>query len=84
MKYLGHIIRGDGIEVDPKKICAIMNWSVSTNICEVSSFMGLVGYYHRFIKDFSQVAHTITSLQWKENMYVWSDQYELGFEALKE
>lgn len=53
MKYLGHIISGDGIVVDQKKIRAIMDWLVPMNVSEVHSFMGLVGYYRHFEKDFS-------------------------------
>ena len=62
MNYLGHIIIGDGIAVDLKKIHAIMDCLVPTNVSEVHNFMGLVGYYPHFMKDFSQVAHPITSL----------------------
>ena len=51
--YLGYINTSDGIAVDLKKIHAIMDWPSPTNVLEVCSFMGLVGYYHRFMKDFS-------------------------------
>ena len=53
MKYLGHIITGDGIVVDPEKIRAIMDWPIPTNIFEVRSFMGLASYYYCSMKDFS-------------------------------
>ena len=62
MKYLGHIITGDGIVVDPEKIRAIMDWPVPTSVPKVHSFMGLVGYYHHFVRDLSRVAHLITFL----------------------
>ena len=84
VKYLGHIITGDGIAVDSKKIRAIMDWPAPTNVSEVHSFMGLAGYYRRFVKDFSRVAHPITSLQRKGKKFVWSDQCEIAFNALKE
>ena len=84
VKYLGHIIIGDGIVVNLEKICAIMDWPVPTSVSEVHSFMGLAGYYHRFVKDFSRVAHPITSLQRKGKKFVWSDQCEVAFNALKE
>ena len=61
--YLGHIISQEGISVDPEKIEAIMNWPTPRNVTDVSSFMGLAGYYRRFIEAFSKVAHSITSLQ---------------------
>ena len=63
--YLGHIISEVGISVDPKKIEAIMNWKTPRNVTYVRSFMGLVGYYKRFIEGISKVAHSITSLQKK-------------------
>jgi hypothetical protein len=63
--YLGHIISKDGITVDPEKIKAIREWSAPKNVTEVRSFMGLVGYYRRFIERFSKIAHPITSLQRK-------------------
>ena len=81
---MGHIITGDGIEVDPEKIRVIMDWLVPTNVSEVCSFMGLAGYYHHFMNDFSRVAHPITSLQRKGKKFVWSDQCETTFNALKE
>ena len=52
MKYLGHIITGDGIVVDLEKIHAIIDWPIPNNVLDVCSFMGLVGYYHHFMKDF--------------------------------
>jgi hypothetical protein len=62
---LGHIILEDGVVVDPENIKAIMDWPTPRNVFEVRSFMGLVGYYRRFIKGFSKIIHPITSLQEK-------------------
>ena len=61
--YLSHIISEEGISVDPEKIEAIMNWPTPRNVTDMRSFMGLAGYYKRFIEGFSKVAHAITSLQ---------------------
>jgi hypothetical protein len=66
---LGHIISEDGIVVDPEKIKAIIEWSAPKNVIEVRSFMGLAGYYKRFIAGFSRIARPITSLQRKENKF---------------
>ena len=58
--YLGHIISADGVSVDLEKIEAIMNWPTLRNMTDVRYFMGLAGYYRRFIEGFSKVAHSIT------------------------
>jgi hypothetical protein len=70
--YLGHIISKDGIAVDPKKIEAIREWSTPRNVTEVRSFMGLVGYYKRFIVGFSKISHPITSLQRMGKKFHWT------------
>ena len=63
INYLGHIISYEGISMDPEKIEAIINWTTPRNVTDVRSFMGLVGYYRRFIEGFSKVAHPITYFQ---------------------
>lgn len=72
INYLGHVTSGDGIAVDPSKIQAILKWHAPTNVFEVRSFMGLVGYYQRFVQGFSRISHPITSLQRKGKKFVWS------------
>ena len=63
--YLGHIISKEGIYVDPENIEAIMNWPTPINVTYGRPFMGLAGYYRRFIEGFSKVVHSITSFQKK-------------------
>jgi hypothetical protein len=63
--YLGHIISVEGITMDLEKIKDIRGWPTPINVIEVRSFMGLVGYYQRFMKGFSNIASPITSLQKK-------------------
>ena len=53
VKFLGHMVSQGGIAVDPSKIEVVMNWETSTSVIETRSFLGLVGYYCRFIKGFS-------------------------------
>ena len=81
--YLGHIILEEGISVDLEKIEAIMNWPTPRNVTDVRSFMGLAGYYRRFIEGFSKVAYSITSLQKKGIKFEWTPRCEEIFQQLK-
>jgi hypothetical protein len=82
--YLGHIISEEGIAVDPENIEAIKGWTTPKNVTEVRSFMGLVGYYRRFIAGFSRIAHPITSLQRKGKKFQWTEECEKSFQQLKQ
>jgi hypothetical protein len=80
---LGHIISEEGIVVDPDKIKSIAEWPTPRNVSEVRSFMGLAGYYRRFIEGFSHIAHPITSLQKKGVKFGWTPECERSFQHLK-
>jgi hypothetical protein len=82
--YLGHIISEEGIVVDPEKVEAIREWLAPRNVAEVRSFMGLAGYYRRFIAGFSKITHPITSLQRKEKKFQWTEECEKSFQRLKQ
>jgi hypothetical protein len=81
--YLGHIISGEGISVDPEKVKAIMEWPVPKNAHEVRSFMGLAGYYQRFVEGFSKIVKPITTLQCKGVRYEWTEECYIAFIELK-
>jgi hypothetical protein len=81
--YLGHIICGKGILVDPKKLKAIMEWPVLKNSHEVRSFMGLAGYYWIFVEGFSKTTKPITTLQHKGVRYEWIEECDSAFIELK-
>jgi hypothetical protein len=81
--YLGHIVLEEGIAVDLENIEAIKSWLAPKNISEVRSFMGLVGYYRRFIA-VSRIAHPITSLQMRGVKFEWSAKCEETFQCLKD
>jgi hypothetical protein len=84
VSFLGHVISGAGIAVDPTKIEAIVNWQRPTNITEVRSFLGLAGYYRRFVKDFSKIASPLTNLTRKKTPFVWDDRCDTSFQKLKQ
>ena len=73
----------EGISVDPKKIKAIEDWSVPKDVTDVRSFMGITGYYRRYIKGFSRITNPITSLQKKRKKFDWNHKCEESFKKLK-
>jgi hypothetical protein len=81
--YLGHIIFGEGISMDPEKVKAIREWPVPKNAHEVRSFMGLVGYYQRFVEGFSKIVKPITTLQCKGVKYEWTEECDSAFIKIK-
>jgi hypothetical protein len=81
--FLGHIISNDGISVDPAKVKEIMAWSIPTTVTEVRSFMGLPGYYRRFIEGFSKIAKPMTSLLEKGREFKWDSKCQDIFDQLK-
>ncbi|KAK9036794.1 hypothetical protein V6N11_021721 [Hibiscus sabdariffa] len=82
--FLGHVVSSEGIRVDPKKVEAIVNWKQPTSVTEIHSFLGLAGYYRRFVSGFSKVAAPLTKLLQKGVKYEWSDARQQAFEKLKE
>jgi hypothetical protein len=62
VKILGHTISSKGISVDPNKVQEVMDWKAPTSVHQIRSFLGLAGYYHRFIPDFSKIAKPMTEL----------------------
>ena len=67
--FLGHVVTKEGIKVDPQKVKAITEWPRPTNVTEIRSFLGLAGYYRRFVKDFSKIASPLTNLLKKVNKF---------------
>jgi hypothetical protein len=62
LEYLGHIISEQGVLTDPKKIEAIANWPTATDAKQLTSFLGLSGYYHKFIKGYGSISRPLTDL----------------------
>ena len=81
--FLGHVILEKGICVDPKEIKALLKWKRPTNVTEIHSFLGLAGYYRRFIEGFSTIASPMTRITQKEFKFEWSKEYEAHFQELK-
>jgi hypothetical protein len=81
--FLGHVISPEGIAVDPGKVKEVLEWKPPTTVSEVRNFLGLAGYYCRFIPNFSKIAKPITELLKKENKYLWSEACDEAFKHLK-
>jgi hypothetical protein len=80
---LGHVISAGGIFVDLKKVEVVLKWERLTNVTEIRSFLGLIGYCRRFIEGFSIIASPLTKLTRKEVKFIWSKEYEESFQELK-
>ena len=83
VSFLGHIVSAKGIRVDLTKIEAIVNWKPPRNVSEVRSFLGLAGYYRRFVRGFSIIASPLTKLLRKGIKFEWTEKCHNSFEQLK-
>ena len=83
VQFLGHVVSNEGIKVDPAKIEAVMNWERPRTPTEVRSFMGLAGYYRRFVPDFAKIATPLTKLTRKNEKFIWTEKCEESFQELK-
>ncbi|KAK1666956.1 hypothetical protein QYE76_055115, partial [Lolium multiflorum] len=81
--FLGHILSAGGIAVDPAKIKTVEEWKTPTTQTEVRAFLGLAGYYRRFVEGFSSIARPMTQLLKKDKKFEWTDKCESSFQQLK-
>ena len=83
VSFLGHVISRGGVAVDPSKIEAVSKWEAPKSVSEIRSFLGLAGYYRKFIEGFSKLALPLTMLTRKGQAFVWDSKCEEGFQELK-
>ncbi|GKC65724.1 putative reverse transcriptase domain-containing protein [Tanacetum coccineum] len=84
VQFLGHVIDSEGIHIDPAKIESIKDWASPKSPTEIRQFLGLAGYYRRFIERFSKIAKLMTKLTQKKVKFEWSDKQEAAFQLLKQ
>ncbi|KAK1619388.1 hypothetical protein QYE76_024905 [Lolium multiflorum] len=84
VEFLGHVITKEGIAVNPSKVQSVLEWKSPKNAKEIRGFLGMAGYYRRFIEGFSKIAGPMTKLLKKNTPFVWTDECETSFQTLKE
>jgi hypothetical protein len=81
--FLGHVITQHGISVDPKNVASVVNWQRPAAVTKIHSFLGLAGYYRRFVQNFSSIAKPLTRLTEKDVDFEWDNDCEVSFQTLK-
>jgi hypothetical protein len=81
--FLGHIISKGGISIDPSKVQDVLGWNAPMSVGDIWSFLGLAGYYRRFIEGFHKITKPMTELLEKDNKFKWMPTHEASFQELK-
>lgn len=83
LKFLAHVVSPAGVETDPEKIKAIQEFPTPKSLKELQRFLGMAGWYHRFVPNFSQLTERLNALRRKGSKFMWSEKCQESFEVLK-
>jgi hypothetical protein len=84
ISYLGHVISAQGVATDPSKVADILSWPQPSNVKELRSFLGLSGFYRRFVRHYAIISKPLTSLLKKHSLFIWTSDHTIAFNTLKE
>lgn len=84
LEYLGHVISAEGVQPNPARIEKVKNYPVPRNSKEIKQFLGLCGYYRKFVKDFAKIAKPINQLLRKDKEFQWTSEQQTAFETLRD
>jgi len=83
VKFLGHVVSGEGVATDPAKIEVVKDWPTPSEVRKVRSFLGLASYYRRFVPTFAEIAAPLHSLTMKNKQFDWASECDRAFVRLK-
>jgi hypothetical protein len=84
IRYLGHILSSQGVQTDPEKVTAVLHWPTPSNVRDLRGFLGLAGFYRKFVRHFAIIAKPLTQLLKKHQLFVWTIEHQQAFAALQQ
>lgn len=82
--YLGHVLSAQGVKTDSEKITTVLQWPTPSNVRELRGFLGLAGFYRKFVKHFTIIAKPLINLLKKNSLFIWTSEHQQAFQTLKQ